>query len=77
MTIDYLNDNLDPNEPTDEEFAEIELELEDFRAKSTIRGAAELAAIWKDLLVHLFLPLADDSQLYCLDARTTPYVAGR
>ena len=29
MTIDDLNDNLDPNEPTDEELAEIELELED------------------------------------------------
>ena len=29
MTIDNLNDNLDPNEPTDEELAEIELELED------------------------------------------------
>ena len=29
MTIDDLNDNLDPNEPTDEELAEIELELEE------------------------------------------------
>ena len=29
MVIDNLNDNLDPNEPTDEELAEIELELED------------------------------------------------
>ena len=29
MTIDDLNDNLEPNEPTDEELAEIELELED------------------------------------------------
>ena len=27
MTIDDLNDNLDPNEPTDEELAEIESNL--------------------------------------------------
>ena len=29
MTIDDLNDNLDPNEPTDEELTEIESELEE------------------------------------------------